>query len=294
MNLPFISLNTKLFRAHRSMEPLCRFRATPFATTLAPPNHRGLVLRRGLAPAPRGWRDDSPLDDGSGGVANVKNKNNKKNKLKKLKVGSKGKGSAEDATLKKIDLGQGKSVLLYTPNDVAELDVAADRINYETLESFRDELYGAGDVVWPASTALARLVAHCPSLVRGKRVLEVGAGLGLVGNVAAQAGAAEVLMVDYDPEVLELAAKSAAANQASHSTPVKVSTARGRGQGRGSGAWTPLFTHPSITATRQTTHFFFIFPSRRHCTRSTLCALNREDTPRAHQFPTVPYIRVSA
>ena len=56
---------------------------------------------------------------------------------------------------------------LYTMSDtVADLDAAADSINYQTLESFRDELYGAGDVVWPASLALARLVAHCPSLVK--------------------------------------------------------------------------------------------------------------------------------
>lgn len=235
-----------MFRAHRSMASLCRFRATTFSTALALPNHRGLASRRGSTPAPRGWRDDSPLDGGSDGVANVKNgKNKKKPKLEKLKVGAKGKGSAADATLKEIDLGQGKSVMLYTPNDVADLDVAADRISLETLESFRDELYGAGDVVWPASMALARLVAHCPSLVKGKRVLEVGAGLGLVGNVAAQAGAAEVLMVDYDPEVLELAAESAAANRASLLTPVKVSTARAKGSGAGFGGLDPTF-HTSI------------------------------------------------
>lgn len=132
-----------------------------------------------------------------------------------MKVGSKGKGTAEGATLQTIDLGQGKSVAMYAPSDVADLDIAAGSINYATLESFREELYGAGDVIWPASMALARLIAHCPSLVAGKRVLEVGAGLGLVGNVAAQAGAAEVLMVDVDATVLELAERSAAANEES-------------------------------------------------------------------------------
>ena len=66
-----------------------------------------------------------------------------------------------------LHVGQGKTVSLYTMSDtVADLDAAADSINYQTLESFRDELYGAGDVVWPASLALARLVAHCPSLVK--------------------------------------------------------------------------------------------------------------------------------
>ena len=117
-----------------------------------------------------------------------------------------GKGDASSAVLRTVDLGQGKSVALYVPSDVA--DVAGDRIARENLERFRDALYGAGDVVWPASIALARLVSHCPSLVAGKRVLEIGAGLGLVGNAAAKAGAAEVLMVDLDADVLQLARRS--------------------------------------------------------------------------------------
>eukprot|EP00982_Pelagococcus_subviridis_P010482 31000-Pelagococcus_subviridis.AAC.10 len=73
----------------------------------------------------------------------------------------------------------------------------------------RDELYGAGDVVWPASVALARLLAHCPSLVRGKRVLEIGAGLGLVGVAAMGAGASEVCFADVDAGVLAMTSRSA-------------------------------------------------------------------------------------
>ena len=45
-------------------------------------------------------------------------------------------------------------------------------------------LYGAGDVIWPASEAFASLVAHVPSLVKGKRVIDVGCGLGLVSAAA--------------------------------------------------------------------------------------------------------------
>jgi hypothetical protein len=89
----------------------------------------------------------------------------------------------------------------------------------------RDELYGAGDVVWPASVALARLLAHCPSLVRGKRVLEIGAGLGLVGVAAMGAGASEVCFADVDAGVLAMTSQSAehAAKKAARSQLTLVS-----------------------------------------------------------------------
>ncbi len=74
------------------------------------------------------------------------------------------------------------------------------------------QLYGAGDVVWPASLALARLLAHCPSFSAGRRVLELGAGLGLAGSAAASAGAAALLLADRDADTLALAARSAALN----------------------------------------------------------------------------------
>ena len=74
------------------------------------------------------------------------------------------------------------------------------------------ELYGAGDVIWPASVALARMLAHCPSFVAGRRVLELGAGLGLPSCAAAQAGATSLLLADRDGATLVLAARSVALN----------------------------------------------------------------------------------
>lgn len=161
---------------------------------------RGGVGARRASVQPRGgWREDSPLDDGRAAERRKKKKRNGKRQHRGDQPS--GKGSAEGATLKHVDLGKGKSVSLYTPNDVADVAVG-ETLSGRRLASLRDELYGSGDVVWPAAMALARLVAHCPSLVQGKRVLEVGAGLGLVGNAAAQAGAAEVVMVDVDAEVV--------------------------------------------------------------------------------------------
>jgi predicted nicotinamide N-methyase len=91
--------------------------------------------------------------------------------------------------------------------DVTDLFGASDMI-----AALSDTLYGAGDVVWPASLALARLLAHCPSFSSGRRVLELGAGLGLAGSACASAGAAAVLFADRDAETLALAARSAALN----------------------------------------------------------------------------------
>jgi predicted nicotinamide N-methyase len=51
---------------------------------------------------------------------------------------------------------------------------------------------------WAGGQALARYVLDHPQIVRGKRVLDIGAGSGLVGLAAARAGAATVLAADID------------------------------------------------------------------------------------------------
>ena len=51
---------------------------------------------------------------------------------------------------------------------------------------------------WAGGQALARHVLDNPELVRGKRVLDIGAGSGLVAIAAGKAGAAHVLAADID------------------------------------------------------------------------------------------------
>ena len=51
---------------------------------------------------------------------------------------------------------------------------------------------------WAGGLALARYVLDNPSLVAGKRVLDLGSGSGLVAIAAKRAGAAEVLAADVD------------------------------------------------------------------------------------------------
>ena len=53
--------------------------------------------------------------------------------------------------------------------------------------------------VWPGSQALARYLLENADIVKGKRVLDFGAGSGLAAIAAARCGASHVLACDLDP-----------------------------------------------------------------------------------------------
>lgn len=65
---------------------------------------------------------------------------------------------------------------------------------------------------WAGGLALARHVLTHPESVRGRRVIDFGAGSGLVAIAAAKAGAASVTAVDIDPAAQAAAALNAEAN----------------------------------------------------------------------------------
>lgn len=65
---------------------------------------------------------------------------------------------------------------------------------------------------WAGGQALARYLLDNPGLVAGKRVLDIGAGSGLVGIAAAKAGAACVLAADIDALACAAIALNADAN----------------------------------------------------------------------------------
>lgn len=78
----------------------------------------------------------------------------------------------------------------------------------EDLPFFRmgeDELHEAGLGVpywafaWAGGQALARYLLDTPEIVRGRRVLDFGAGSGIVAIAAAQAGAFDVTASEIDP-----------------------------------------------------------------------------------------------
>jgi predicted nicotinamide N-methyase len=66
--------------------------------------------------------------------------------------------------------------------------------------------------IWPSSIALAQNVLQQPSLVVGKRVIEVGCGLGLAGISAALAGARSVVVADREVFALRCSLLAARAN----------------------------------------------------------------------------------
>ncbi|MFQ7901202.1 class I SAM-dependent methyltransferase [Stutzerimonas degradans] len=65
---------------------------------------------------------------------------------------------------------------------------------------------------WASGLVLARWLAERPEWVRGKRVLDFGAGSGVAAIAAAKAGAAEVVACDLDPLALAACRANAALN----------------------------------------------------------------------------------
>ncbi len=65
---------------------------------------------------------------------------------------------------------------------------------------------------WAGGQALARYVLDNPDIVRGKSVLDVASGCGLVAIAAMKAGAASAIAIDLDPFAAEAALLNAAAN----------------------------------------------------------------------------------
>ncbi|PAU54308.1 protein methyltransferase [Pseudomonas sp. PIC25] len=65
---------------------------------------------------------------------------------------------------------------------------------------------------WASGLALARWLAERPEWVRGKRVLDFGAGSGVAAIAAAKAGALEVVACDLDPLALDSCRANAALN----------------------------------------------------------------------------------
>jgi predicted nicotinamide N-methyase len=114
---------------------------------------------------------------------------------------------------------RGKALRLLRPRNIVDGGTLL-------FEAPTRDLLGAGDVVWPATLALARLLIHCPSFVAGLNVLELGAGLGLPSCAAAAAGATSVTVTDADAELVLFAHKSVAMNLAPEQTGCDIRAVR--------------------------------------------------------------------
>ncbi len=95
---------------------------------------------------------------------------------------------------------------LYTATELTPLWHATA----EVLE--RDDLSPFWAFPWAGGQALARYVLDHPELVRGRRVLDFGAGSGLCAIAAMRAGARAALACDIDPYVPHAVRLNAALN----------------------------------------------------------------------------------
>ena len=101
-----------------------------------------------------------------------------------------------------VDFGKDKFVDLFLPADSRQFS-SCDTIEQGTKMTTAD---GRGDVVWPSGFALSRLIAHCPSIVDGKDVLELGCGLGAAAAAACKYSRPNhVAVTDKDKSALALA-----------------------------------------------------------------------------------------
>jgi predicted nicotinamide N-methyase len=112
-------------------------------------------------------------------------------------------GAASDVVEETVRL-EGRTVRLLRPRDgdaVLDALLAEDDPDEDRLPFWAE--------LWPSGTALANAIAS--RSLAGRRVLDLGCGLGLVAVTAALAGAT-VLAVDRSPEAIRFAAVNAARN----------------------------------------------------------------------------------
>ncbi|MCW3011855.1 MAG: Methyltransferase type 12 [Solirubrobacterales bacterium] len=113
-----------------------------------------------------------------------------------------GRGAGEDPIVDVVALGDGRDVLVARPRDSGAL------LDEEAFDA-RDEYLPYWVELWPSAIALARQVAR--RSLEGRRVLELGAGLGLPG-LAAALGGAHVTLTDWAPEAVVAARHNAERN----------------------------------------------------------------------------------
>ena len=96
---------------------------------------------------------------------------------------------------------------LYVLEAIRDLDEAIDLVcesltAEEQKDPFAEDLCPYFGILWPAAEALAIFLNDHPELIKNKKVLELGCGLGFPSLVASQIGA-EVLATDFHPDVEE-------------------------------------------------------------------------------------------
>jgi predicted nicotinamide N-methyase len=94
---------------------------------------------------------------------------------------------------------------LFVIEEIRDLDEAIDLLCNklspdEQRDPFAEDLCPYFGILWPAARALGTFLSENPGIVRGKRILELGCGLGLPSLVASHFGG-DVLATDFHPDV---------------------------------------------------------------------------------------------
>jgi predicted nicotinamide N-methyase len=86
---------------------------------------------------------------------------------------------------------------------------SATQYNFSVLQVQRGELegtYGTGATVWPAAVVMIKyLERHNESLLKGKKVIDLGSGTGVTSIAAAILGAKHIICTDGEPRLTQLA-----------------------------------------------------------------------------------------
>lgn len=112
-----------------------------------------------------------------------------------------------DAELKQVTMPQTSEIKLWL---IDELIMARPLTESEIDAVWQAPAYWA--FAWASGQVLAGLILNEPERVKGKTVLDFGAGSGLVAIAAAMAGAQKIIACDLDPDALDACRANAELN----------------------------------------------------------------------------------
>ncbi|MHB2154586.1 class I SAM-dependent methyltransferase [Calditrichota bacterium GD2] len=107
-----------------------------------------------------------------------------------------------DYLVKNIQFGE----RIFRLKKVKNLDALVDQISDELFAE--DERLPYWAELWPSAIGLSRFLMRNPALIKNKRVLELGVGLGLTSLVIQSLEPQTLLLTDYETEALQVTAEN--------------------------------------------------------------------------------------